>query len=400
MRIKQVVVFLAILLLAVQMPSISFAHDTVKRDANSEKQLYEQWMDVVEHSLVQNGVIDEKYHDTQHSHDGPLSRADYLAMLLKNVYSDKDLSKLLNAAGPCSYSDVKDKTTCKYVESAKKLQITSGFPDGSFKPGRPITRAELLAFTMKILPIPLSTGAPRPVFLDVDSKYWAFASITTGIQLKMLSGFRDGTFRPEQAATQGQAMIVLYDLLKLVKQANSKADAQTPGNHKPAPQPSGDLTIVWNNGMNTEGNIVAPGEVIPLEIELVRANADKVQLDWYASGGEISRQLEKTAIWTAPVQEGNYSVTVSASRANGAKTSVTEQFIVSNAALEQEFKFSDPANFIDNEAQDIDSDGDGLMDSEEKTLGTDPSQVDTDHDGLSDYFEVKVSGSDPLVANQ
>ncbi len=45
---------------------------------------------------------------------------------------------------------------------------------------------------------------------------------------------------------------------------------------------------------------------------------------------------------------------------------------------------------------DIDSDGDGLLDSEEATLGTDPFNPDTDGDGLSDGEEVRAQKTDPL----
>ncbi len=44
----------------------------------------------------------------------------------------------------------------------------------------------------------------------------------------------------------------------------------------------------------------------------------------------------------------------------------------------------------------LDSDNDGLPDSEELTLGTDPYQADTDSDGLSDYDEVKKYLTNPL----
>ncbi len=44
----------------------------------------------------------------------------------------------------------------------------------------------------------------------------------------------------------------------------------------------------------------------------------------------------------------------------------------------------------------LDSDGDGLLDTEEATLGTDPFDPDTDGDGLTDGQEVKQYGTDPL----
>jgi len=43
-----------------------------------------------------------------------------------------------------------------------------------------------------------------------------------------------------------------------------------------------------------------------------------------------------------------------------------------------------------------DSDGDGLTDTEEKNLGTNPNLADTDTDGLTDWAEVRVYHTDPL----
>ena len=45
---------------------------------------------------------------------------------------------------------------------------------------------------------------------------------------------------------------------------------------------------------------------------------------------------------------------------------------------------------------DLDSDGDGLLDSQEADLGTDPFNPDTDGDGLSDGEEVNLYRTDPL----
>ena len=48
---------------------------------------------------------------------------------------------------------------------------------------------------------------------------------------------------------------------------------------------------------------------------------------------------------------------------------------------------------------DVDSDGDGLLDDREITLGTDPYNADTDEDGLGDGAEVNRYGTDPLSAD-
>lgn len=45
----------------------------------------------------------------------------------------------------------------------------------------------------------------------------------------------------------------------------------------------------------------------------------------------------------------------------------------------------------------VDSDGDGLLDTEEAEYNTDPLKVDTDLDGLTDRQEVRVHMTDPLA---
>src|SRR6478735_7435387 len=50
-------------------------------------------------------------------------------------------------------------------------------------------------------------------------------------------------------------------------------------------------------------------------------------------------------------------------------------------------------------ATDPDSDGDGLTNSQEAGLGTNPNNPDTDADGLSDGAEVNTHGTNPLAAD-
>ncbi|MBI5254758.1 hypothetical protein HY932_03210 [Candidatus Falkowbacteria bacterium] len=55
-----------------------------------------------------------------------------------------------------------------------------------------------------------------------------------------------------------------------------------------------------------------------------------------------------------------------------------------------------PAPVVEPEASIVDSDSDGLIDSEELTYGTNPQKADTDDDGLTDKEEVKIYQTDPL----
>jgi len=59
-----------------------------------------------------------------------------------------------------------------------------------------------------------------------------------------------------------------------------------------------------------------------------------------------------------------------------------------NDKAECEMYGTDPTNW--------DTDGDGLPDDVEVDAGTDPLVQDTDADGLTDFYEINVHGTDPL----
>jgi hypothetical protein len=46
-----------------------------------------------------------------------------------------------------------------------------------------------------------------------------------------------------------------------------------------------------------------------------------------------------------------------------------------------------------------DADGDGLLDADERALGTDPFDADSDDDGLTDFAEQDTHGTNPLLAD-
>lgn len=85
--------------------------------------------------------------------------------------------------------------------------IMSGYPDGTFKPNNPMTRAEVSsvissAYNM----VQSSTGSP---FSDVNQNHWAFSSIMALVDNYIASGYPDGTFKPNSSVTRAEFSVFM-----------------------------------------------------------------------------------------------------------------------------------------------------------------------------------------------
>ena len=89
---------------------------------------------------------------------------------------------------------------------SNKKQIT-GFDDGTFRPYASITRGEAAALIGRALGY---SGTPQQtVFKDVSSSSFASGYIKAATDAKIISGFLDGTFRPEANVTRAEMAILL-----------------------------------------------------------------------------------------------------------------------------------------------------------------------------------------------
>ena len=121
--------------------------------------------------------------------------------------------------GNTAFKDVQTGYWAKaYIEALASQNIIAGFPDGSFKPNEPVTRAQFAAIINKAF----KPSATRTAitFKDVKSNYWAFSAIQTASSSPFLSGYPDLTFKPEQQIPRVQAIVALANGLGLT--ANSQ----------------------------------------------------------------------------------------------------------------------------------------------------------------------------------
>src|SRR5579883_866912 len=121
-----------------------------------------------------------------------------------------------------SFSDVaQDYWASPFIQALAAKNVIAGFPDGTFKPDQPVTRAEFAAMIAKAFnPNPvrqLSAGG----FSDVPSNYWAAGAIQKAYETGFMSGYPGNVFRPNQQIPKVEAIVALTSGLGLNNTAAS-----------------------------------------------------------------------------------------------------------------------------------------------------------------------------------
>lgn len=94
------------------------------------------------------------------------------------------------------------------IEELAQRDIISGYPDGSFRPHFPVTRAQFAAMVSKAFPTAARVRNSTP-FIDVPLFSWAYGPIREAFQTGFLSGYPRYSFRPNRGISRSQALVAL-----------------------------------------------------------------------------------------------------------------------------------------------------------------------------------------------
>ena len=121
-----------------------------------------------------------------------------------------------------SYSDVAyGKWYNNPISTMSALGIITGYPDGTFKPNKPITRAEFAAIAARF---DETQSGKSATFSDVIG-HWAAKEIGIAYYNDWIKGYPDGTFKPDQNITRAEAMTMINRVLE--RKPESPADLLT-----------------------------------------------------------------------------------------------------------------------------------------------------------------------------
>lgn len=116
---------------------------------------------------------------------------------------------------PIGFSDMKSHWAEKYVTELKSRGIMDGYDDGSFRGENPITRAELAKILSVLLNLPMYDGNN---YTDVLAGEWYSPYIGAVYAANIVTGFEDGSFRPNDNIIRQDAALMIYRALSTINE--------------------------------------------------------------------------------------------------------------------------------------------------------------------------------------
>jgi len=258
--------------LAIVVPPLEFTVKAVSGDQTVEVSRFDAYVertmaipDGVDPSKITTGVVIEP--------DGTLRHVPTQVVVIDGKYYAK-INALTNSTysvvwHPVEFKDVEQHWAKEAVNDMGSRMVINGVGDDLFDPDRAITRAEFAAIVVRGLGLKLENG-PSP-FSDVKESDWYSSYVQTAFAYKLINGFEDGTFRPNEKITREQAMRIVANAMRITGlQAKLQA---APAQEVLAPFADGGQVATWAkdavaSGITAgivagrSGNMLAPQEEI------------------------------------------------------------------------------------------------------------------------------------------
>lgn len=137
--------------------------------------------------------------------EGRLTRAEAASM----IYSLLESEPIPDPETQIAYSDVKESDWfAEKVLALSQIGALNGYADGTFRPGKNISRAEFVVILSRFFPLDDSADT---IFTDVDpeSYPWAYRQIAQAADKGWIEGFAGGVFKPDDPVTRAQAIKII-----------------------------------------------------------------------------------------------------------------------------------------------------------------------------------------------
>lgn len=144
------------------------------------------------------------------------------------------------SAHPSSFADVPhEHWAVDFVEALAMRNVIAGFPDGTFQPDAPVTRAQYASMLRQAFDKQPTRTAVS--FQDIPTGYWAIPAINNAYEMGFLSGYPGNVFQPGQNIPREQVMVSLAN-----------------GLNYSASKPTNEILSIYNDAASISNFAVAP----------------------------------------------------------------------------------------------------------------------------------------------
>ena len=187
-----------------------FADNEAKSGKSEINDISRSWAKSMIEKLSENEII-TGYPDGTFRPDKEVSREEACVMIAKYISGN-------NVGNSSSeFKDTKGRWSDPYIAFMLKEKLVSGYPDGMFKPAKPISREEFSFILYNYLKKVVDMGKVETVQFKDSVSSWAKDAVGKLAGLKIISGYQDGLFR-------GANNIVRAEIAKLITETDKKQE--------------------------------------------------------------------------------------------------------------------------------------------------------------------------------
>ena len=138
-----------------------------------------------------------------------ITRAEVATIFFRLLTDD---SRAINKTSENPFSDVHaGQWYNNAISTLANMKILNGYKDGTFRPNQPITRAEMATIISAFANLTENTKT----FTDIEG-HWAQKYIELAAGNGWITGYEDGTFRPNNEITRAETMTMINRVMKRV----------------------------------------------------------------------------------------------------------------------------------------------------------------------------------------
>lgn len=173
--------------------------------------LQNHWANDAIQALTAKGVLNG-YPDGSFKPDQAVTRAELSKIIAKTfAYA---------AGNTKSFPDTQSNWAKSFINAVAEENLFSAFPDGTFRPADPVSRAKISSMFSRILrlatPEQKFSGVWPASFSDVSADHWAFRYIEIGNKLGVYPTSYKTEFQPQQSITRAEAAWIIKAVDDLV----------------------------------------------------------------------------------------------------------------------------------------------------------------------------------------